>query len=226
MPKCMSLATIAAPVAVRDPARAQLFAEPVHGRLGPARRRPARRVPGRYRRASRAAGLPGGVDRRRPSAARRRRRRAGRESAPGPGGGVVRSARVSISSSSPPRCRSTKHGVADQDRVLGRHGCGVSRRTAYSNGRAPSAVEPGVDAGDVGVEDRPVGRPGAGRRRRGHGRGSGAARSVLSAAIVADPSRAESSPAPARRSRSIWKNRSCAWTKPSARERVDARSRP
>ena len=139
------------------------------------------------------------------------------------GGKAVRSARVSISSTRRAALQVDEHRVADEDRVLGAPRLGRLAEDGVLERPRAERLEARVDARDVGVENGAVGR------RKGS---DDRARSVAEAVRPQRPVRLDrlaaevaprARPRRRRRSRSIWKNRSCAWTKPSARAAASCR---
>ena len=241
--RCMSLATMALPVFERAPDTAQLLLPSVASSSRGSRAHQGGESPGRgsARRSNREV-LPGAVLGRGPAPCRAHvedvggresaapdtaRRRSDSPSRWRARPGTRTAARAATSCIAPSVCLVLPLRALQRHVHRDRREHRVFRRPRLRRGAQHQVLErrrrqrrqPGVDAGGVGVElGLVVGRR-VGERLAGDVRGSGARASRGRRSAPPAPTSADSSPAGWRRCRSIWKNRSCAWTNPTARAR-------
>ena len=211
--RCMSLATIAAPLLLREPATTQLLlptsASPMSSSSAAATLVFAA-LP------NQAGGAPASAPRSRRSPPRRAARRSCSRSAAGRRAAPATFRCRAASRATRPRCswsscRSKYIAQTTSSVSSARQGRGMARSTRVFEGPRRQRVEARVDAGGIALEHGPVGLG-----QRGQGR-AGARREAVQPPLAVDRQQGLAEQrgqlaAPARRSRSIWKKRSCACT--------------
>ena len=141
-----------------------------------------------------------------------------------PGGSTSFTRPTRVSRTPKASCSVRNIDASTRTQSSSRQGAGEARRTRYSGAAAASARSPALTPSvyaamslrSAGGACSIVARA---RRRRP------SRRVCASSLTVAGPINSESSPAARRLDKSIWKNRSCAWTNPSARA-TSGRVRP
>ena len=159
-PRCMSSATIALPVAVSEPATAQLF-EPGTSRSGA----PAPAGPGRQPANWSGVGTGGGVTESPTTGASQTSPRGVRNASQRRRQRVVHRLPRELQPEPVVELQVERHRVGGQDRVLGPPRRGLLAEGEVLERPGTQGRQPGVGAGGVGVQRRPL----AGRQRRHHG---------------------------------------------------------